>query len=105
MLFLSSSITELKLDTSGQILMQRSLKQLLSTTIRDSPCARSQAGRGRVLRADIAGAAAAYSTKTENDLHAHRKALFFCLLLHLNQQYWLLLSEVVLPMKPCQEMI
>jgi hypothetical protein len=78
MLFLSSSITELKLDTSGQILMQRSLKKLLSTTIRDSPCARSQAGRGRVLHADIAGAAAAYSTKTENDLHARRTS-FICL--------------------------
>jgi hypothetical protein len=54
------------LDTSGQILMQRSLKQLFSTTIRDSSCERSQAGRGKELRADIAGAAAAYSTKTEN---------------------------------------
>jgi hypothetical protein len=58
-------------------LMQRIFKQLLSTTIRDSPCARSQAGRGRVLRADIAGAAAAYSTKTENDLHAHKTELIF----------------------------
>jgi hypothetical protein len=76
---------------------------MANSRLGDSPCARSQAGRGRVLRADIAGAAAAYSTKTENDLHARRTSLFFCLLLHLNQQYWLLLSEVVLPMKPCQE--
>ena len=82
MLFLSSFITELKLDTSGQILMQRSLKQLLSTTIRDSPCARSQAGRGRVLCADIAGATAAYSTKTENVYMLIGQALFVCLLLH-----------------------
>jgi hypothetical protein len=44
----------------------------------DSSCAGSQAGRGRVLRADIAGAAAAYSTKTENDLHARRTS-FICL--------------------------
>jgi NADH/NAD ratio-sensing transcriptional regulator Rex len=88
----------------------------------DSSCAGSQAGRGRALRADIAGAmnftskTAIPSTlnvsllihelnKTEKDLTAHMKSLFFCLLLHLNQQYWLLLSEVVLPMKPCQEMI
>jgi hypothetical protein len=71
----------------------------------DSQCAGSQTGRGRALRADITGAAAAYSTITENNLHAHRTSLFFCLLLHLNQQYWLLLSEVVLPMKPCQGMI
>jgi hypothetical protein len=70
MLFLSSAIIESKLGTSGQILMQRSLKQLLSTTIRDFSCARSQAGRGRELRADVADAAAAYSTKIENDLHA-----------------------------------
>jgi len=59
--------------------MQRIFKQLLSTTIRDSPCARGQAGKGRVLRADIAGAAAAYSTKTENDLRAHKESLFFFL--------------------------
>jgi hypothetical protein len=70
MLFLSSSITELKLDTSGQILMQRSLKQLLSTTIRDSPCARSQAaGEGYWCR---------NSKKTETDLHARRTS-FICL--------------------------
>jgi hypothetical protein len=49
----------------------------------DSPCAGNQAGRGRALRADIVGAAAAYSTITENDLHARRTSLFFCLLLHL----------------------
>ena len=43
----------------------------------DSQCAGSQTGRGRALRADITGAAAAYSTKTENDLHARRTIFIF----------------------------
>jgi len=47
----------------------------------DSPCAGSQTGRGRALCADITGAAAAYSTITENNLHAHRTSLFFYLFL------------------------
>ena len=68
----------------------------------DSSCAGSQAGRGRALRADIAGAmnftskTAIPSTlnvsllihelnKTEKDLTARMKRLFFCLLLHLHQ--------------------
>ena len=84
--------------------MQRILKQLLSTTIRDSSCARSQAGKGRELRADIAGAAAAYSTKTENDLIARMAGLFLYLLLHYPIEADLS-SKIKFPMQPSEKLI
>jgi hypothetical protein len=70
----------------------------------DFPCAGSQAGREKALRADIAGAAAAYSTITENDLIARMASLFLYLLLHYPVEADLS-SKIKFPMQPSEKLI
>jgi hypothetical protein len=70
----------------------------------DSSCARSQAGRRKALRADIASASAAYSTITENDLIARMASLFLYLLLHYLVEADLS-SKIKFPMQPSEKLI